>query len=122
MSEEPDISSTTDRVRQLLSRILESATFPGSQELRAQIPFVKVIGGPITMLDLTVEAAPPSAARKGPIPIRAFVRRGSGEATGELLVWVENGHLCGLEFAWLTDEQPATLPSPDDIQIERSPT
>jgi hypothetical protein len=109
-------------VRQLLSRILESATFPGSQELQAQIPFVKVIGGTMTMLDLTVEAAPPSAVRNGPTPIRAFVRPGSGEARGELLVWVENGHLRGLEFAWLTDERPATLPAPDDIQIERSPT
>jgi len=111
-------SSTTDSVRQLLSRILESATFPGSRELRAQIQFAKVTGGPVTLLDLTVEAGSPAPAKDGPIPVRAIVRSGSADPAGELVVWVDGGYLSGLEFAWFTDEQPRSLPAPEDIRME----
>jgi hypothetical protein len=111
-------SSTTDRVRQILSRILELATFSGSHELRAQIPLVKVTGGPVTLLDLTVEGGSPASAKDGPIPVRAIVGSRSDDPAGELLVWVEGGHFSGLEFAWFTDDQPQSLPAPEDIRVE----
>jgi hypothetical protein len=112
--------ASADRVRQLLLRVLESASFPGSEDLRAQIPFVEVTGGPITLLDLAVGAGPKSAARNGPIPIRAIVTSYTGEPAGELLLWVKDGYLSGLEFAWVTDQQPESLPSIDHVQIEGS--
>ena len=71
--------ASADRVRQLLLRVLESASFQGSEDLRTQIPFVEVTGGPITLLDLTVGAGPKSTARNGPIPIRAIVTSSTDE-------------------------------------------
>jgi hypothetical protein len=109
-----------DKVRQLLQRVLESASFPGSEDLRAQIPFVEVIDGPITVVDFTVRAGPKSAARNGPIPIRAIVTSSTGEPVGELLIWVTDGYLSGLEFAWVTDQPPESLPSIDHVQITES--
>ena len=110
--EQPD-----ERVRQLLSRILESATFPASRELAAQIPFVRVTGGPVTMLDLTVEGGSRSAAQDGPIRVRVAVSRGVGDLTGELLIWIKDGYLSCLEFAWVTDDRPENLPSPNELEI-----
>jgi hypothetical protein len=52
----------------------------------------------------------------GPLPVRAYVpdlRR----YQGEIIVWVTDGHVSGLEYAWVTDNPPAGWPHPDTIQI-----
>jgi hypothetical protein len=37
---------------------------------------------------------------------------------GELLVWVEAGHLSALEYAWVTYDMPAALPPVDWIRVD----
>jgi hypothetical protein len=68
---------------------------------------VDVAGGPVTMLDHRV-TGPTSASpfTDGPIPLTVMVL-GSADATiGELLIWVNNGYLSALEFAWWSDDPP----------------
>jgi hypothetical protein len=68
------------------------------------------IGGIPTLLDLAVRGSPQaSPVRDGPIPVRTLV--GTEEALeGEILVWVKDGYLSGLEFAWFTDDPPSAFP------------
>jgi hypothetical protein len=40
-----------------------------------------------------------------------------GTPVGELILWVEDGWLSGIEYAWYTDERPAALPDPDRVQV-----
>jgi hypothetical protein len=103
----------------LLLKILDARTFEGAAELRAQVAETVVVSGPPTFLDLEVGSEAPSAVcSDGPIPVRTFVRDDEGETVGELLVWVTAGRLSALEFAWVTDEQPVSLPTPDELQFD----
>jgi hypothetical protein len=109
----------TSRERTLLSFLLAARAFPGAQELAAQVEGTRVVGGRATLLDLaTPKNAPSSARQDGPIPIRAFVQSPDGESLGEILVWVKDGCLAGLEFAWYTDDTPTEMPEPDRIRFE----
>jgi hypothetical protein len=107
--------------RGVLLKLLDAATFEGSAELRAQVSAAVVVGGRPTFLKLGVDPEAPVAPRAdGPIPVRAFVDGAGGEPVGELLVWVTSGRLSALEFAWVTDEEPRSLPTPDAVQFEAS--
>jgi hypothetical protein len=43
----------------------------------------------------------------------------TGVAFGELLIWVKDGYLSSLEYAWWSDEPPARLPTADQVQAVR---
>lgn len=59
---------------------------------------------------------PPVPAADGPLRPVVSVVDATGEATGELLVWVRGGRLVGLERPWWTDEPPTSWPGPDDLR------
>lgn len=54
----------------------------------------------------------------GPFPARAFV---SSRSTykGEIIVWIANGRLAGLEYAWVTDQPPDRWPEPEEMEVVR---
>ena len=112
--------TVTERTRLLLEGVLRQAEFPGGDELLRQASSVRVVGGPITMLDLRPgDASAASVFADGPIPLRALVSDGSGDLIGEILIWVEHGYLSGLEFAWWTDDAPHELPIADHVTVTR---
>jgi hypothetical protein len=106
------------RERQVLEVLLRG-DFAGAGELRAQLASTTVFAqDPQTFLNLQVDRqnAAASPIANGPIPVRALV--GQDRAVeGELLVWVEDGFLSALEFAWVTDEMPAALPRREQIRV-----
>ena len=111
------VEHQSSTVRAVLRRVLADATFVGADELRSQIPGVSVADGPVTMLRLAVTGTP-SPRTDGPIPVRAVVAGPGDTPKGELLVWVADGYLSELEYAWYTDDPPNHLPRPDDIRVE----
>lgn len=52
----------------------------------------------------------------GPFPARAFVSNGS-DYQGEIIIWITDGHLSGLEYAWVTDQPPTRWPRPDELNV-----
>lgn len=70
-----------------------------------------------TMIDVET---PSSATRvtlpDGPLPIDAYVYEG-GQLTGEVLVWVKDGLLIGIEQAWYTDVPPDSWPAAADVRV-----
>lgn len=105
--------------RALLRLLCGGTSVPGALQLRAQVEAARVSGGLPTLLDLdvpaTVERAP---VEDGPLPQRAFVTGSRGEMEGELLVWVRDGYLSSLEFAWYTDTTPSGMPTLERVQIQ----
>lgn len=107
----------TDAERAVLEFML-SADFPGAARLRAQIPHARVVAvwSPgLPSVDLAVDApsAGADAAHEvadGEIPAGSEVRDPAGRYVGEVIVWVEDGWLSALEYAWVTDEPPHDLP------------
>lgn len=117
----PSDDTVTQQVRDLLAKVLREADFPGSRELLQQASRVKVIGGPITMLDLRcIDAPAASAFADGPVPLSMLVSDSAGNPIGELLIWVEQGYLSGLEFAWWTDDAPDEIPTTDQVKVARN--
>ena len=100
-------------MRGVLETILRDATFDGAAELRAQVPHTTVAGGPVTFLQLAVEVGTAQAPFRGTVIPGRFVVGDSGE----LLVWVSNGYLSALEFAWVKDDPPTRLPDPELISV-----
>jgi hypothetical protein len=111
----------TANERGIIERILKAADIPDVTVLLAQAANLKVSGGIPTFIDLKGNAAAARATiPNGPIPVRALVYSRSGELQGEILLWVRDGYLSALEFAWFTDETPTKFPLPEQLQIERS--
>ncbi|MFD4863507.1 hypothetical protein [Streptomyces atratus] len=106
--------------RAVLEHILAS-DFTGSSELRSQIGQAEVVAtwSPGSMsVDLRVlEPASRAPLNAGLVPVGAHVLDELGEYVGELLVWIEDGMLAGLEYAWITDEMPAALPTVERIRL-----
>lgn len=74
---------------------------------------------PGRMIDLEVPVgSPPCVCVDGPIPVRAIVVRQGGQLVGELLVWVRDGRLVGLEQAWFTDEPPERWPTDEELVFQ----
>lgn len=70
-----------------------------------------------TMLDVEVPPEIPEVAlTDGPTPSQALVYDGD-QLIGELLVWVRDGRLIGLEQAWYTDEPPTAWPDHDRVIV-----
>ena len=105
--------------RGLLDRLLQHGDFTGAEQLAEQVAEARVTGGLPTLLDLEVaRTAPRADVPDGPAPLRAYVETPAGNVEGEILVWVTDGYLSGLEFAWYTDAPPPEMPPPERVRVE----
>lgn len=102
---------------ELLSKVLGAV--PGGEPLADQIGRTVVrMDSSGTFLRLDVLGAPGAVVfRDGPVPGRFPVQHG-GEILGELMIWLKDGRLSGLEYAWVTDTAPAGMPEPEDVVVE----
>lgn len=108
----------TDRERGLLKSVLALADFPGRSDLAQQVDHARVSGGQPLILDLVVVAEiRPADLPSGPIPTRAVVSDAANQPLGEVIIWVQDGYLSGLEYAWLTDEPPSSMPEPEQLVL-----
>lgn len=111
------LSGDEERVlRLLLANELEAETFLD------QLPLARVtrhwIEG-LPSVDIEVEPGAPHARISGQtLPTEGDVTDEAGNPTGLIVVWVENGALAGLEYAWYTDEPPFEWPSSDRITAQ----
>ncbi|MBW8707154.1 hypothetical protein MBT84_46735 [Streptomyces sp. MBT84] len=101
--------------RAVLEHIL-SAEFVGASQLRSQLDRTEVIatwGSDSVSVDLQVrEPYEHAALPEALVPVDAQVHDPSGAYAGEILVWTDRGAtLAALEFAWVTDEMPTSLPA-----------
>jgi hypothetical protein len=103
----------------VVTAIISASGLPGART------FIDDLEGAVAMassktnwiLDIkTPNAGPGADLPNGPLPGRAFVPSNE-DYRGEIIVWVENGHLSGLEYVWITDEPPVRWPRPDEIEI-----
>lgn len=85
--------------------------------LRSQAEAATVVRSSATMVDVTVPPDLPEIdVPDGPVPGTALVYERE-QLVGELLVWIRNGRLIGLEQAWYTDEPPLSWPTPKAVRV-----
>ncbi|MDQ2637676.1 MAG: hypothetical protein M3Y83_12450 [Actinomycetota bacterium] len=90
-----------------------------SEKIMRQAELARVVRYLPTMIDVAVpEDCQSVAIPDGPAPGRALIYS-DDIATGEVLVWVRDGRLIGLEQAWYTDDPPNSWPSADRVRVAR---
>jgi hypothetical protein len=106
----------TEDERDILLAIAREADKRDIAGLAAQVSLTSVTGGLPTMLDLAVgHGVRPVSCANGPLPIGCRVIAGDGEPQGQMLVWMADGYLSALEFAWITDAAPSAMPPADRL-------
>lgn len=108
-------------VRSLVKTVLEQAPdFDGKAELLGQVHTIEVVGGPLTMLELSVDRSLPAGRPlNGPVPGSCWSWDSDGSPIGEVLVWADDGFVHTLEYGWVTDERPSELPDPKQLATPR---
>jgi hypothetical protein len=99
--------------RAVLERVLA-----GTPALLAQLDHAQVLkpwyeGS--ASFDVMVQG-PPADVPDGVLPVDAQVHVG-GVFVGEILLWITGGLLSSVEYAWVTDEPPATLPPAENVTV-----
>lgn len=113
----------TSLERQVIWAILIDGC-PGVAELRVQLNLARVSaqwqpsGSPSIDLDISADL-PIAQVADGVLPVDAHVYDEAENYIGELLVWLSGGRLASLEFAWVTDEMPHSLPPVSSIRVSR---
>jgi hypothetical protein len=99
---------------------LLSVPLEGVEYLREQATQATAAGSGGSSIDLIVpNSAPRVLFSDGPLPITADVVDANEQYAGELLLWLKDGRLKALEYAWVTDEPPTTLPPLASIRVAR---
>ncbi|RPA02575.1 hypothetical protein EEB19_10970 [Gordonia sp. OPL2] len=87
--------------------------------LRNQLAEASVVGGDSPVqLPIAVDSVDETdSSSDGLLPVAAQVRDG-GRYLGDVLLYVMDGRMSLLEFAWVTDVRPSAFPRRDSILIE----
>jgi hypothetical protein len=110
-----------EQERSVIAHLL-SVAFNGAAELREQLAFARVVENwkpeGSASFDISVPAGVGTAQNiDGVAPVNAYVTDEEGAYVGELILWIENGKLAGLEYAWVTDSPPSRLPEVSQIRV-----
>jgi hypothetical protein len=88
-----------------------------SPMLQRQAEAATVVRPSATMLDGAVPADIPAVdLPDGPVPGSSLICDHE-ELVGELLVWVRDDRLIGVEQAWCTDDPPQSWPPPEMVRV-----
>lgn len=99
---------------------LLSVPLDGVEALQEQAVQARTAGSDGPSINLVVsDSAPRAPLADGPLPITADVVDANEQYVGELLLWVKDGRLSALEFAWVTEEPLTTLPPLSSIRVAR---
>ena len=109
----------TDQEKAILLLMLKSAD---ETALLAQLPYVIVTRhwvGDLPSVDLSVNSEAPKAdVPDGPMRVQGDVMDEEGEPIGLILLWVTNGALSAMEFAWYTDDPPHEWPETPRVALK----
>ncbi|WP_236695350.1 hypothetical protein [Mycolicibacterium chubuense] len=101
----------------LIRAIFTSAGVRGAKALLRDLDGALVSNETHWILDVkTPNSAAAAPFPDGPFPARTFVSNES-HYRGEIIIWLSDGHVSGLEFAWVTDQPPSRWPRPDEIEV-----
>jgi hypothetical protein len=101
----------------VIRSILSRAELRGSGPLIADLDGALVANETTWILDVKVSNSDQGAdLPDGPFPAQAFVPS-SAEYQGEVIIWITDGHLSGLEFAWVSDAPPTRWPRADEMAV-----
>jgi hypothetical protein len=105
------------RIRSLVVAMVNAFDIPAQRELIAQAATIHSPTGIPTMLEFQVDRSlEPAQGWPNPLDVTAEVKTAEGEDLGMLVLWIDaEGYLYSLEFSWVVDDRPDTLPRVEQI-------
>lgn len=106
------------QIRALVRACLQDARIDEAPALLTQLDAVVDVtpSGPRAWaLALERDDAPRVDLPDGPLPDAVSYRTDAVAVGGELLIWMQDGRMQMVEFAWFTDEMPTELPRLDQL-------
>jgi hypothetical protein len=101
----------------VIRSILSRADARAGQLLIADLDGALVANDTTWVLDVKVSNDGDGAdLADGPFPAHAFVPS-SAEYQGEVIIWITDGHISGLEYAWVSDDAPTRWPQADEMGV-----
>jgi hypothetical protein len=101
----------------VMRSILSQAGSRRSSPLIADLDGARVANETTWILDVKVSNSGEGAdLPNGPFPAQAFVPN-SAEYQGEVIIWLTEGHISGLEYAWVSDSPPTRWPRAGEMEI-----
>jgi hypothetical protein len=101
----------------IVKAIVVASGIPEGRALLDDLPGAVVLPDAVWIYDVrTPNTAPGTSLPNGPFPAFAYVPSAAAYR-GEILIWITDGHLTGLEYAWVTDNPPTRWPRPDEMEI-----
>jgi hypothetical protein len=101
----------------VIRSILSQADIRGSGELIADLDGALVANETTWILDVKVSNNDEGAdLPNGAFPTHAFVPN-RAEYQGEVIIWITDGHVSGLEYAWVSDVPPTRWPQADEMEV-----
>jgi hypothetical protein len=117
-----DLSTDEAAVLALLLR----AEVQGAAELREQAEHVKVTGQcgcGCPSVELTTQASAPKSPSAGRLwPAELAIAPANDDPGGEVILFLEGGHLSYLEYIWYTETPPVTWPPANRLSITQPGT
>jgi hypothetical protein len=101
----------------VIRSILSQADIRRSGPLIADLDGALVANETTWVLDVKVSNNDEGAdLPNGPLPAYAFVPN-SAAYQGEVIIWITDGHLSGLEYAWVSVDPPTRWPRADEMEV-----
>ncbi|WP_194813417.1 hypothetical protein [Nocardia sp. XZ_19_385] len=111
----------TELEASVVTKLLSFSDKAAAGDYLAQVPFAQVVatwGEGSPSVDLMV---PPGVMAASDSTTGIFVEGGvtdrNGASIGEVILWVEDGRLAGIEHTWYSDQRPKSLPHPSQLVI-----
>jgi hypothetical protein len=104
--------------RAVIGAILSTPGVQCPDAVLAELDNALVAHGTTWILDVRMPAAVAVLDYPdGPLPVCAFVTKDGGYQ-GEIIVWITDGQISGLEFASVTDDPPRRWPRPAEMELQ----
>ena len=117
MKDQRDSAANIAEEAAVIRSILSQADIRRSDPLIADLDGGFVANETTWILDVKVSNNDEGAnLPNGPFPAHAFVPN-SAEYQGEVIIWVTDRHISGLEYAWVSDDPPTRWPRADKMEV-----
>lgn len=118
MTEAPGWRALTEDESAVVTAFVSHTEVPGWQQIVEKLDGARVTQSTPWILDIELAVEPRIDVPDGPLPGRVYVPN-KAAYQGEIIVWITDGHVSGLEYAWITDDPPSRWPRPDEMEVVR---
>src|SRR5262245_61813926 len=117
MTDDPEWQPMSPEEKKMVNAIVSASGVRGADALIDELSGAVVSRSPVWVFDVKpMNDGPGIDIPNGPFPVHAYVPSAAAYQ-GEIIIWIKDGHLDGLEYVWVSDTPPTRWPRPDEMEV-----